>query len=73
MIFCLPEDLQKLYVHDKFSLDTTESLQKRVFFEYMYYFCNRGRENIRDVQKEALNIVFASAYPTSLIMSSFLF
>jgi hypothetical protein len=50
------EDLQKLYVHAKFSLDTPESLQKRVFFEYMYYFCNRGRENIRDVQKDDFDL-----------------
>ena len=23
-----------------------------MFFEYLYYFCNRGRKNLRDVQKE---------------------
>jgi len=45
------EDMNKLYEHDKFSLKTPESLQKRVVFEYLYYFCNRGRENIRDVLK----------------------
>jgi len=47
----LPEDLKKLYNHDSFSLQSPESLQKRIFFEYLYYFCNRGRENIRDVMK----------------------
>ncbi|CAC5389342.1 KCTD1_15 [Mytilus coruscus] len=47
-----PEDLQKLYKHEHFSLNTPEALQKRVFFEYLYYFCNRGRENIRDVQRD---------------------
>ena len=47
-----PEDLQKMYSDEHFSLDTPESLKKRVFFEYLYYFCNRGRENIRDVKKD---------------------
>ena len=46
------EDMQKLYSHEDFSLNSPDSLQKRVFFEYVYYFCNRGRENIRDVQKD---------------------
>jgi hypothetical protein len=48
----LPDDLQKLYGHVNFSRETPEALQNRVFFEYLYYFCNRGRENLRDVQKE---------------------
>ena len=48
----IPEDLQKLYKHDNFSRDTPEALQKRAFFEYLFYFCNRGRENLREVQKE---------------------
>jgi len=46
------EDMQKRYSHDNFSLNSPDSLQKRVFFEYVYYFCNRGREHIRDVQKD---------------------
>lgn len=48
----IPEDLQKLYNHEKFSRNSPESLQKRTFFEYLYYYCNRGRENLREVQKE---------------------
>ena len=36
--------MQKLYSYDNFSLNSTDSLQKRVFFEYMYYFCNQGCE-----------------------------
>ena len=48
----LPEDLQKLYNHQICSCDTPENLQKRVFFEYLFYFCNRGRENLRDVKKD---------------------
>jgi hypothetical protein len=43
-------------VNHKDSISTEESLQKRVFFEYMYYFCNRGRENIRDVQKDDFDL-----------------
>ncbi|CAC5388253.1 unnamed protein product [Mytilus coruscus] len=31
-----PEDLQKLYKHEHFSLTHLEALQKRVFFEYLY-------------------------------------
>ena len=45
------QDMNKLYEHDTFSLKTSESPQKRVFFEYLYYFCNRGRENIEGVLK----------------------
>ena len=45
------EDMNKLYEHDTFSLKTSESLQRNVFLEYLYYFCNSGRENIRDVLK----------------------
>ena len=48
----LPEDLQTHYGHVNFSNETPEALHNRVFFEYLYYFCNRGRENLRDVQKE---------------------
>lgn len=43
--------MNKLYEHDKFFLKTPESLQKHVFSEYLYYFCNSGRENIRDLLK----------------------
>jgi len=47
-----PEDLNKLYESDSFSKDNPESLQHRVFFKYLYYYCNRGRENVREVQKD---------------------
>jgi len=47
-----PEDLNKLYESDSFSKDNPESLQHRVLFEYLYYYCNRGRENVREVQKD---------------------
>ena len=50
------EDLNKLYSSDCFRKDKPESLQCRVFFEYLYYYCHRGRENVRDVQKSDFEI-----------------
>ena len=50
------EDMQKLYSHDNFSLNSPDSLQKRVLFEYVHYVCNRGRENIRDVQNDDVEL-----------------
>ena len=51
-----PEDLNKLYSSDCVRKDKPESLQYRVFFEYLYYYCHRGRENVRDVQKSDFEI-----------------
>lgn len=51
-----PEDLEKLYTCEVFSKDSAETLQQRMFFEYMYYFCNRGRENLREIQKDDFEI-----------------
>ncbi|XP_062595701.1 uncharacterized protein LOC134257069 [Saccostrea cucullata] len=45
------EDMEKLYESAAFSVDTSEGLQNKTLFEYLYYFCNRGRENLREVQK----------------------
>ena len=42
------EDLEKLYNSGHLSLDTPASLQNKVFFDYMLYFCNRGRKNLRE-------------------------
>ncbi|XP_062593498.1 uncharacterized protein LOC134254976 [Saccostrea cucullata] len=50
-----PEDLSKLY-DTEFSTETPTALQKKTIFEYIYYFCNRGRENIRELQKEDFTI-----------------
>ena len=47
-----PEDIEKLYSCDAFSLDTAPGLQRKVIFEYLYFFCNRGRENLREVKKD---------------------
>jgi integrase len=42
------QDLQKLYT--SFNLETSEGLQNKVFVDYMLYFCNRGRENLRELK-----------------------
>ena len=42
------EDLEKLYQSGLLSIDTPATLQNKVFFDYMLYFCNRGRENLRE-------------------------
>ncbi|XP_078334019.1 uncharacterized protein LOC111099814 isoform X2 [Crassostrea virginica] len=33
-----------------FNTETAEGLQDKVFVDYMLYFCNRGRENLRDLK-----------------------
>jgi len=43
------EDLKKLYEH--FDLNTPYGLQSKVFVDFMIYFCNRGRKNLRDIKK----------------------
>ena len=39
------EDLLKLYT--SFNLTTPKGLQDKAFVDFMLYFCNRGRENLR--------------------------
>lgn len=43
--------MEKLYESDIFSVETPEGLKNRGIFEYLYYFCKRGRENLRELQK----------------------
>lgn len=50
------DDLRKMYKSDCFKLDNPQSLQNRVFFEFMYYNCNRGREHVREVRKEDFEV-----------------
>ena len=45
------EDLEKLYQSGVLSTSSPAALQNKVWFDYMMYFCNRGRENLRDVKK----------------------
>ena len=32
-------------------MSTPYGLQSKVFVDFMIYFCNRGRENLRDIKK----------------------
>lgn len=45
------QDLERLYDSDSgvFSCESPKTLQQKVFFELMLYFCNRGRENLRNM------------------------
>ena len=45
----LENDLRKLYECGVFSLDNPTTLQNKVFFEIMLYFCRRGRQNLREL------------------------
>ena len=45
------EDLKKLYESDVFNQNSPETLQNKVFFEVMLYFCRRGRQNLRELKK----------------------
>ena len=46
-----PEDMRKLYASETFSLTNPKSLQRKVFFDVMFYLYRRGRENLRTVKK----------------------
>ena len=45
------EDMKKLYCSRYLSTDTPFGLQNKVFVDFMLYFANRGRENLRDMKK----------------------
>ncbi|XP_033743241.1 uncharacterized protein LOC117329407 [Pecten maximus] len=46
-----PEDLAILYGGSAFDTHTPEGLQRKVMFEYLYYFSSRGRENLRGLKR----------------------
>jgi len=46
------DDIKKLYESGLFSLTQPETLQNKVFFEIMLFFCRRGRQNLRELKKE---------------------
>ncbi|XP_021359161.1 uncharacterized protein LOC110454115 [Mizuhopecten yessoensis] len=46
-----PEDMAILYTGSAFNTNTPEGLQRKVMFEYLYYFCSRGRENLRGLKR----------------------
>lgn len=43
------EDLRKMYTY--LDVNTPCGLQNKVFLDFMIYFCNRGRENLRELKK----------------------
>ena len=40
------------------SLDVTDplGLQNKVFLDFMLYFCNRGRENLREMTRDSFEV-----------------
>lgn len=48
------DDLKKLY--GSFDPNVPADLQNKVFIDFMLYYCNRGRENLRDLQKSDFQI-----------------
>lgn len=47
------DDICTLY--KSFDLNVPADLQNKVFVDFMLYFCNRGRENLRDLTKSDFN------------------
>ena len=50
-----PEGLHKLHDKDNvvFNIDTPYGLQKKMWFDIMYFLCRRGRENLREMKKKS--------------------
>ena len=46
----LENDLRKLYECGVFSLVDPKTLQNKVFFEIMLFYCRRGRQNLRELK-----------------------
>ena len=46
----LENDRRKLYECGVFNLGDPRTLQNKVFFEIMLYFCRRGRQNLRELK-----------------------
>ena len=46
-------DMEKLYSSGVFDTAKPRSLQRKVFFELLYYFCRRAMENLRTLTKKS--------------------
>ena len=46
------KDINKLYQSGLFDSNSPDTLQNRVFFEVMLYFCRRGRQNLRNLKSD---------------------
>lgn len=53
-----PEDMKRLYDpgHLVFSVTVPVGLQRKVWFELMFYLCRRGRENLRSMTRNTFGI-----------------
>jgi hypothetical protein len=38
-------------IYKSFNLDVPNDLQNKIFVDFMLFFCNRGRENLRELKK----------------------
>ncbi len=45
-------DIKRLYECGLFNTDSPSTLQNKVFFEVMLYFCRQGRQNLRGLRKD---------------------
>ena len=50
------EDIEKLYRCGIFNTENPSTLQNKVFFEIMLFFCRRGRQNLRQLKKTDFEI-----------------
>ncbi len=48
----LPGDMHKIRTSTALNQTTPRGLQNKVFVDIMVYFCNRGRENLREMSKD---------------------
>ena len=49
-----PEDM--MTIQDSFDLNDPQGLQDKVFIDVMLFFCNRGRENLREMTRDSFEI-----------------
>ena len=50
------EDIKKLYRCGVFNTENPTTLQNKVFFEIMLFFCQRGRQNLRQPKRTDFEI-----------------
>ena len=51
------QDLQKLYKCGIFDISNPVTLQNKIFFEVMLYFCHSGRQNLRLLKKTDFSVM----------------
>jgi len=63
------EDFHKLYASSILSTDNPKGLQNKVFVDIMVYLCNRGRENLREMNRTDFGIATDSSGSRYVFMS----